>query len=176
MISGTTGNNSGIFGFSVTVTDASNFTYQKEMSIDVLSSPISLNRINLGTIDDAVVGVSYGWQIPICCGGTGPFTWTATGLPPGMSIRTGSGVTSDYVTPGWAELWGVPTTAGYDYNVTVTATDSVGAVTTLTFPFHVSPLSVSAGQQPLRRNPEHFLHTNQLQILGGTGCCFVVNV
>ncbi len=42
-------------------------------------------------------------------GGTPPLTWSATGLPPGLSINTGSG-----------QISGTPTTVG-TYNVTVTA-------------------------------------------------------
>ncbi|HCT75010.1 MAG TPA: peptidase S8, partial [Micromonosporaceae bacterium] len=45
-------------------------------------------------------------------GGTAPYTWSATGLPAGLSISTSSG-----------QITGTPTTAGTS-NVTVTATDS----------------------------------------------------
>jgi Zn-dependent metalloprotease len=57
-------------------------------------------------------------------GGTAPYTWSATGLPPGISIGSSSGTVS-----------GTPTTAG-TYSVTVTATGSGGSgsgSTTFTF-------------------------------------------
>jgi Zn-dependent metalloprotease len=59
-----------------------------------------------GTVGTAISNVTLS-----ASGGTAPYTWTATGLPAGLSISTG-GVIS-----------GTPTTAA-TYNVTVTATDS----------------------------------------------------
>jgi subtilase family serine protease len=47
-------------------------------------------------------------------GGTAPYTWTASGLPAGLSISSSGAIT------------GTPSTAG-TYNVTVTATDSSSA-------------------------------------------------
>ncbi|CAM5314550.1 hypothetical protein SAVIM338S_00655 [Streptomyces avidinii] len=47
-------------------------------------------------------------------GGTAPYTWSATGLPAGLSIASATGTVT-----------GTPTTAGTS-NVTVTATDSAG--------------------------------------------------
>jgi Zn-dependent metalloprotease len=50
-------------------------------------------------------------------GGTSPYTWSATGLPPGLTIGSTTGTVS-----------GTPTTAG-TYNVTATATGSGGSGT-----------------------------------------------
>lgn len=58
-------------------------------------------------------------------GGTAPYTWSATGLPAGVSISS-SGTVS-----------GTPTTAG-TYAVTVSATDSKGAAGTASFTFTVN--------------------------------------
>jgi len=60
-------------------------------------------------------------------GGTTPYTWSATGLPPGVTIGSSTGTVS-----------GTPTTAG-TYSVTVTATGSGGSGSgSATFTFTVS--------------------------------------
>ncbi len=60
-------------------------------------------------------------------GGTPPYTWSATGLPPGISIGSSTGTVS-----------GTPTTAG-TYNVTAKATDTASASGSTTFTFTISP-------------------------------------
>jgi len=57
-------------------------------------------------------------------GGTAPYTFTATGLPAGLSISTGGLIT------------GTPTTTG-TYTVTASATDSLGASSSTTFTWTV---------------------------------------
>ncbi len=59
-------------------------------------------------------------------GGTAPYTWSATGLPPGISIGSSTGTVS-----------GTPTTAG-TYNVTVTAKDSANVTGSTSFTFTIN--------------------------------------
>jgi secreted trypsin-like serine protease len=60
-------------------------------------------------------------------GGTAPYTFSATGLPPGLSISSSTGTIS-----------GTPTTVG-SYSVTVTATASAGGSGTTSFSWTVNP-------------------------------------
>lgn len=73
-------------------------------------------------------------------GGTPPYSWSATGLPPGLTVNTSTG-----------QITGTPTTAG-SYSVTATATDSVTASGSTTFNWTINPSGTcTAGQ--LLANP-----------------------
>jgi subtilisin-like proprotein convertase family protein len=63
-------------------------------------------------------------------GGTAPYTWSATGLPAGLSINATTGVVS-----------GTPTTAN-SYPVTVTATDAAARPGNASFTWTINPVSV----------------------------------
>jgi hypothetical protein len=60
-------------------------------------------------------------------GGTGPYTWTASGLPAGVSINATTGV-----------ITGAPTAVG-NSSVTATARDSAGATGSTSFAWAVTP-------------------------------------
>ena len=73
-----------------------------------------------GTVGTAITSFTLS-----ATGGTPPYTWSGTGLPPGVSVSS-SGTVS-----------GTPTTAG-TYNVTVTATAASGGSGSATFTFTVT--------------------------------------
>jgi serine protease len=80
-----------------------------------------------GTVGTAITSFTM-----TATGGTPPYTWTATGLPPGISISSGGTVS------------GTPTTAG-TFGVTATARDSVGATGSTPFTFTISPAGGGCG-------------------------------
>jgi hypothetical protein len=72
------------------------------------SSPVTVtNPGNQSSTTASSVNLQLG-----ASGGTSPYTWSATGLPAGLTLSASTG-----------QITGTPTTAG-TYNVTVTATDS----------------------------------------------------
>jgi hypothetical protein len=64
--------------------------------------------------------------LPALTGGTGPFTWAATGLPDGITIDPATGV-----------ITGAATTAAPAAPVTVTVTDVHGKTAATTFQWTV---------------------------------------
>jgi streptogramin lyase len=73
-----------------------------------IASPVTITSVSLPI---GVLGTPYSAPTLQASGGTTPYTWTATGLPPGMSINS-AGMVS-----------GTPTSLG-TFNPTITATDS----------------------------------------------------
>ena len=78
------------------------------------------------TVGTAISAVNH-----TASGGTAPYSWSASGLPPGLSINSSTGSIS-----------GTPTTAG-TYSVTVTATDSSSPAKTgsTSYSWTVNPVS-----------------------------------
>lgn len=72
------------------------------------------------------VGTAASLQLS-ASGGTAPYTWSATGLPPGLTINTSTG-----------QLTGTPTTAG-TYTTTATAKDTTNATGSTTFTWTINP-------------------------------------
>ncbi len=84
--------------------------------------------LTIGQGPPAFLNTPFSWQLPVS-GGTPPYTWTATALPPGLSIGATNGVIS-----------GTPTQLG-TFNPTVTVTDSLDdwESAPLTFPINAQP-------------------------------------
>jgi len=148
-ISGTTTAGPTHWWFNVTATDSSHASYSKTMSIDILSVPMKLPTVsprgsNVATnfFDDCSLGVPCALEASVTNGGRAPFAWSATGLPPGMSTRSGSGNTTSWIAPENVEVWGAPAATG-TFPVQMTVQDADGRTATNTFPLRVSPLALT---------------------------------
>ncbi|MBE5322366.1 putative Ig domain-containing protein, partial [Pedobacter sp. MR2016-19] len=79
------------------------------------------------TLPNGIVGSSYLPQtLPAVTGGTSPYTYAATNLPPGLSFN-----------PTTREITGTPTQGG-TYNVALTATDANNNKATTTYAITVT--------------------------------------
>jgi hypothetical protein len=120
------------FGVIVKVTDSALNTVSMTYSLTVsgsltIASPASLLP---GTLNAAYTPTTIS-----ASGGLPPYTWTATGLPSGLSIAIATGVIS-----------GTPTAdAGSPYSVIVTVTDSTGKTANMSYTLAVeaSPVTIT---------------------------------
>jgi probable HAF family extracellular repeat protein len=139
-ITGTPNGGPGKSWFYVTAADSKGNSYTKQLSIDVLSgSAVPPSVMPYGNLDDCTVGIECSWAIGVYNGGVAPYSWSVTGLPPGMDFRSGSGITTSYITPGDVELWGTPTAPG-SYTIKVTVNDTTGLSATQVYSLKVGVL------------------------------------
>jgi hypothetical protein len=172
VISGTANAGPGPWGITVTATDTTGHAYTKQMSLDVVGTSPALPSVAPSYpsgeyFDDCTIGVPCGEEVNVASGGVEPFAWSATGLPPGMSIHWfGNGTTDNWITPGNAELWGTPVATGV-YNVRLTVTDATGATATNTFPLRVFVLEMDANSD-LPQGMIDAAYSQKIRILGGS--------
>jgi hypothetical protein len=118
---------SGTFNYTVTVTDKAGNTGTVNCSVTV-APPVSATCV----VINAVQGVPITPVTMVGSGGAGgPYTFTATGLPAGLTMSS-SGTIS-----------GTPTVSG-TFNYTVTVKDSAGHTGTVNCSVTVTPPAVSA--------------------------------
>ncbi|MFC4210214.1 putative Ig domain-containing protein [Pedobacter lithocola] len=118
-----TPSSSGTFTFPVTVTDADGTIASTNYTISV-TDPLLLPS---ATLAGGVAGTAYTTQVlPAATGGVGPYTYVATGLPPGLAYNAST-----------RAITGTPTQAG-NYTISVTATDSEGRTASNTYPLSVT--------------------------------------
>jgi hypothetical protein len=153
---------SGHWWFNLTVRDAANAFTTRVMSLVIVGVPPQLPQIDPyeHEMHDCSLGAPCVQAVQID-GGRAPYTWSASGLPPGMDFRTGSGVTS-WIAPDNLEIWGTPTALG-DFNLQLTVTDADGQSVTNTFPFRVRALDLDYLENPVVGTP----FTHHYRLWGG---------
>ena len=156
MISGTpTAATGGPVAVTITVTDS---TIPTHLTASTTGLTITINPPTLAITNTALpngtVGVAY-TASETASGGTQPYTYSATGLPAGLSINSGTGVIS-----------GTPTTAtAGPVAVTITATDS-------TNPTH---LTASTTGLTITINPPGLTITNTALPNGTVGVAYTAS-
>jgi hypothetical protein len=131
-ISGTPTTASAATNYTIQVTDSLGATASATINITVNAAPsVSYSQTLALTTGIPVTPANYSGS---ASGGTAPLSYSASGLPAGLSIDSSTGVIS-----------GTPSSAGSS-SVTVTVTDVNGATAESTFTFDVNPaLSFSSG-------------------------------
>lgn len=131
--------------------------YQISVSGQGTTLPLSASAT---TPPAATVGTAYSATPVTASGGTTPYSFSASGLPAGLSVNAGSGTIS-----------GTPTTAG-TFTASVTVTDAVSASVTRSFTLTVNPAPaaplawVTAAGLPSGKVGSAY--STQIKVTGGT--------
>jgi uncharacterized protein YhjY with autotransporter beta-barrel domain len=115
-----------------------------------------------GALPAGTVATAYSETVSVS-GGTAPYTYTATGLPAGVTIGSSTGLVS-----------GTPTAAG-NYTVNVTATDSHSATNSVAYTIAVAGLAPVAGTQSLTVAANSSANAATLNISGGAATSVAVS-
>ncbi len=137
---------------AVTVVDATGATSSAKYSLVVTAAPTITGP---PTVPNGQVGSKYASTTIVGAGGTTPYLWSATGLPPGLSLDSATGVLS-----------GLPTTAG-TFPLKITMTDAVAASATIGYTVSVaSSLAITTATLPASQVGSTY--AAQLTVAGGS--------
>jgi len=139
----------GTWATSIRVTDASGTTFDRAVSIGATS----LTILNPGGPPNATMGSSYSFTFT-GYGGSGPYTWSASNLPAGLSMNSATGAIS-----------GAPTVSG-SFPATVTITDSTQLSVDYNYTIIVDPFAITAGGVL----PQGTINVSYSQTLSAPGC------
>jgi uncharacterized protein (TIGR03437 family) len=133
------------FSVVVTVEDSTGKTASMNYSLVVNAAGLTIS--GPATLPQAIVGTAYTPTTVTATGGSGTYTWSATGLPSGLTIGASTGAISG--TP-------AASSAG-SYSVVVTVKDTASDTATMTYPLTViaattlpviTSVSTAAASQP----------------------------
>jgi uncharacterized protein (TIGR03437 family) len=145
---------------TITATDANSATGTATFKNVVIATGVSISTPATGTALGATAGNAYSVTVT-AQNGTGPYTWTQTGLPTGLSLSNSTGLT--------ATISGTPATAAAATNVAVTVKDSTGSANTATYPLTVNAVpSLATGTLPVATVGSAFTSGTVIALTGGT--------
>lgn len=122
----------GKFSFSVTATDSAGGKVTGSFSLTIAPARLVVSSTGL---PDGAVNAAYSNGLN-ATGGVKPYTWTATGLPDGLSVAASGAVT------------GTPKTAG-KFDVGVTVKDAAGTSASATLSVTIAPaLAITSTSAP----------------------------
>ncbi len=150
-----------VYRIRVRVTDAGGLYYDRRFTIAIQNVQGDSNDnaivVDMGPIiPKGAVGSAYSFT-PTVTKGTSPYTWTATGLPTGLSINSATG-----------EISGIPAAMGTSA-VSVTVTDSRGAALTVGFDITIGYASLSVDTPSILAATIGESYTCGLSASGGDG-------
>ena len=141
---------SGSFNYTVTVTDSAGSTGTLNCTV-IVAPPVSATCVSIA----AVQGIAITPATMLGSGGSGgPYTFTATGLPTGLSIST-SGTIS-----------GTPTVSG-SFNYIVTVTDAAGHAGTLNCTVSVATTTTTTPDERADAMLAQMTQADKLQLVQG---------
>ena len=144
----------GTYSFRVFANDSEGSSTSKVYSI--LVAPAGVLITPPSPLPSGQFGVPFSTPLAVT-GGTGPYTWTATGLPTGLAIAASSGIIS-----------GTPQQAG-TFTLSITAKDSTGAGTTQTYTLVIAPGNLTITTQSLPNGAIGSSYSATLQAAGANG-------
>jgi hypothetical protein len=108
---------SGTFTGTIKLIDAAGVQATQPFTVTINTAP----SISTSTLPDGEVGASYNPPALVATGGTTNYSWAiSSGLPPGVTVNSGTG-----------KLSGVPTSSG-SFPMTIVVTDAAGATNSVT--------------------------------------------
>ncbi len=116
---------SGSFTFTIGVQDSAATPQTGTKTFTLTINPGPLTITTLSQLPDGALGQPYS-QTLTAAGGTPPYTWSATGLPDGLSIDPATGIISGSAT------------AGGTFSFAVTVTDNTRATSTARLQLNIS--------------------------------------
>lgn len=120
----------GSYNPQFTVTDSSNTTATVNLALTINSSTINPSGLQItgpASLPSPIIGTAYGPVMFTASGGTGSYTWSATGLPNGLSI-SGAGALSGTPAIG----------SGGSYNPQFTAKDSSSGIASVNLALNIN--------------------------------------